>query len=221
MKKVILLFLVGMWLSTNAQIDRDQLALDISKADAANNEQLKSFIWKRHSVAFVEGKEKLTTITEFSFNEKGEIQAKMIDAKTTVKQKPGIRGAIQQNAAEDNMEYVQKALELSLAYSFMTKGQLIDFFSKAEITEKDGIIEATAGNVIVKGDKLTIQVESATKLFLNKKFSSFLGQDPVDGVFEYAKFNSGISHGSKSVLNLPTKKAVINSENKDYSQRVQ
>jgi hypothetical protein len=221
MKKIILLFLVGMWFSTNAQIDRDQLALDISKADAANNEQLKNFIWKRHSVTFVEGKEKLITVTEFSFNEKGEIQAKMIDAKTTVKQKPGIRGAIQQNAAEDKMEYVQKALELSLAYSFMTKGQLIDFFSKAEITEKDGIIEATAKDVNVKGDKLTIQVESATKLFLNKKFSSFLGEDPVDGVFEYAKFSSGISHGSNSVLNLPSKNAVIKSENKDYSQRVQ
>lgn len=221
MKKIILLFLLGMWFSANAQIDRDQLALDISKADAANNEQLKSFIWKRHSVTKVEGQEKLTTVTEFSFNEKGELQAKMIDAKTTVKQKPGIRGAIQQNAIEDNLDYVQKALELSLAYTFMTKGQLIDFFSKAEITEKDGIIEATAKDVNVKGDKLTIQIESATKLFLSKKFSSFLGQDPVDGTFEYAKFSSGVSHGSKSVLNLPTKKAVINSENKDYSQRVQ
>jgi len=221
MKKIgLFLILAGMWISTFAQIDRDKLALDISKADAANTEQLKSFIWKRYSVASVEGQEKLNTVTEFSFDEKGELKAKMIDAATTVKKKPGIRGKMQENAAEESLEYVQKALELSLAYNFMTKGQLIDFFSKAEITEKGGIIEATAKDVIVKGDSLTILVESSTKLFLNKKFSSMLGTDPISGVIEYEKFSSGVSHVSKSVLNLPSKKAVINAVNKDYSQRV-
>ncbi len=221
MKKIIILFFVGFCVTTYAQVDRDQLSLDISKADAANTEKLKAFIWKRASVALVDGQEKLSTLTEFSFNEKGEIQAKNIDAKTTVKQKPGLRGAMQKNAAEESLDYVSKALDLSLGYAFMTKGQLIDFFSKAEITEKDGIITATAKDVNVKGDVVTLKIESSTKLFIEKTFSSLLGKDAISGAFQYGKFSSGISHGTTSVLNLPAKKAVIKSENKDYSQRVQ
>jgi hypothetical protein len=70
-----------------AQIDKDQLALDVNKADAANTELLKAFIWKRQSVVSVSGAVKLTTLTEFSFDEKGELKSKVIDSKTTVKQK--------------------------------------------------------------------------------------------------------------------------------------
>lgn len=221
MRKFLIIIIAGICMSTHAQIDRDQLSLAVSKADAANMEQLKPFIWKRYSTASVGGQVKLNTVTEFSFDETGKLIAKVVDATTTVKQKPGIRGQIQQNAAEDNLDYVQKALELSLAYTFMSKGQLIDFFSKAEITEANGIIEASAKDVQVKGDFLLIRVESSTKLFLYKKFSSILDGDPISGEINYGKFSSGVSHGTTSVLTLPVKNAVINSENKDYSQRVQ
>ncbi len=220
MNKVILVVFIFLNLTAAAQIDTEQLSLDISKADAANTEQLKNFIWKRYSTVIVNSEPKLNTVTEFSFDETGKLVTKLIDSETTVKQKPGIRGQIQQNAAEENMDYVQKALELSMAYTFMSKGQLLDFFSKATVTEKDGIIEATAKDIYVKGDMLTIRVESSTKLFLQKKFSSLLENDPVSGEINYAKFSSGVSHGSTTVLNLPSKKAVINAENKDYSQRV-
>jgi hypothetical protein len=204
----------------SAQVDKDQLALAINKADEANTEQLKSYMWKRKSDAFVEGVLKLTTITEFSYDAAGKLQAKVIDAQSTVKQKPGIRGKIQEGAAEDKMDYVGKALELSLAYTFMTKGQLIDFFGKATVTVKDGFIEATASDVYVKGDKLTILVDAATNLYLNKKFTSLLGKDPVDGEIRYEKFSSGVNHGSTTVLNMPAQKMKIDAKNQDYSQRV-
>jgi len=75
--------------------------------------------------------------------------------------------------------------------------------------------------VQVKGDVVTLKIESSTKLFIEKSFSSLLGKDAISGAFQYGKFSSGISHGTTSVLNLPAKRAVINSENMDYSQRVQ
>ena len=97
-----------------------------------------------------------------------------------MKQKPGLRGKAQQNAAEDKMDYVGKALELSSAYTFMTKGQLLDFFSKATVTEKDGVIEATGADVYVKGDKLTILGRQENQSYTRKRtFSSLLGKDPV------------------------------------------
>jgi len=72
----------------------------------------------------------------------------------------------------------------------------------------------------MEGDKLTVTVEKATLLFLDKKFSSKVGEDPIDGEIKYAKFSSGISHGSETIMNLPGKNAVINAKNQDYSQRI-
>ena len=220
MKKLLLLICFLPAMICSAQIDKDQLALAINKADEANTEKLKAFIWKRKSDAFVDGVLKLTTITEFSYDASGKLQAKVVDAASSVKQKPGIRGKIQESAAEDKMDYVGKALELSMAYTFMTKGQLLDFFGKATVTEKNGIIEATATDVNVKGDKLTIVVEAATNLYLSKKFSSLLGKDLIEGEIKYEKFSSGINHGSTTVLNMPAQKMKINAINQDYSQRV-
>jgi len=220
MKKIFILLCFITTLFCSAQVDKDQLALAINKADEANTEQLKSFIWKRKSDVSIEGTHKLTTITEFSYDAAGKLQTKLIDAESSVKKKGGIRGKMQENAAEDKMDYVSKALDLALAYTFMTKGELIDFIGKAAITEKNGIIEATAENVNVKGDKLTIQVEASTYLFLNKKFSSLLGKDPVDGEIKYEKFSSGVNHGSETVLNMPAQKMKIDAKNQDYSQRI-
>lgn len=204
-----------------AQIDAEQLALDVSKAEAANTEKLKDFIWKRYSTATVDGEAKATLITEFKFDENGELKATQVGGESNVKKKPGIRGRIQESAFENNVEYISKGLELALAYSFMSKGQLLDFFEKGTITEKDNAIEVTAEGVYMEGDKLTVLVDKATKLFINKKFSSMVDEDPIDGELKYGTFSSGISHGTETILHFPGKNAVINAENKDYSQRIE
>ena len=203
-----------------AQTDKDQLALAVSKAEDQNNEKLRAFLWKRKSDVSIDGQVKLTTITEFSYDAQGKLQAKLVDAETTVKKKPGLRGRAQANAAEDKMEYVEKALGLALAYTFMTKGQLLDFFAKATVTEKDNITEAAAENVYVQGDKLTIQFDSKTKLYTYKKFSSLLGKDQVNGEIKYDKFSSGVNHGSETLLDMPAQKMKIAAKNQDYSQRM-
>lgn len=220
---LFVLIALGVYITSFAQIDTDQLSLDISKAEAANLEQMKSYLWKRVAVATVDGEKKLTATADLNFNADGKLDVKVIDTDTDVKQKRGVRGKMQAKTAQGNMDYVQEALKLAVSYTYMTKGQLIDFFGKAKITEKDGIYIATAGDVFIKGDSLTVYVEKETKLFTQKKFSSFLGEDkdPISGDIPYAKFSTGVSHATGSVLNLPAKKAVINATNQDYSKRVQ
>jgi len=221
MRNLIIILFAGFCMTAFGQIDTDQLSLDISKADANNMEQLKSFIWKQASVVTVDGTEKLSVLNEFSIDDDGKVNVTNIDADTDVKQKRGIRGRVQANAAESNMEYVEQALNLAIQYSFMSKGQLLDFFDKAVITEADGIITATGSDIFVEGDKLTVKVEEATKLFTHKEFSTMMGDDPVSGEIIYGKFKSGVSHATSSVLNLPGKGAVITSKNKDYVMKVQ
>ncbi|MBL7845700.1 MAG: hypothetical protein KF846_12015 [Cyclobacteriaceae bacterium] len=222
MKNIIstLALLLAFMLPAYSQVDKEQFALAISKADEANIEKLKAYIWKRKSDVSIDGQVKLTTITEFSFDDQGKLQAKVVDAESSVKQKPGVRGRVQQNAAEDKAEYVQKALELSMAYTFMTKGQLLDFFSKASVSEKDGKLEAIAENVYVQGDKLTIWVDKKTNLYTKKVFSSLLGKDPIDGEINFEKFSSGVNHGTTTIINMPAQKMRIDAKNQDYSQRI-
>jgi pyruvate formate-lyase activating enzyme-like uncharacterized protein len=220
MKKILYLICLFPALLCSAQIDKDQLALAVNKADEANTGQLKSMIWKRKSDVFIEGALKLTTITDFSYDANGKLQAKVIDSQSTVKDKKGIRGKIQENSAEDKMDYVSNALDLALKYTYMTKGELIDFFGKATVTEKNGIIEATAENIYVNGDKMTVLIEAATNLYIFKKFSSVLGKDAIDGQIKYEKFSSGVNHGSTTTLNMPAQKMKIEAVNQDYSVRM-
>jgi len=215
------LFLLTICAALFAQIDKEQLALDMSNSESANTEQLKAFIWKRYSTATVDGEVKATVITEFKFDENGELKATQVGGESNVKKKPGIRGRIQENAIENNVDYISSALELAVSYTFMSKGQLLDFVEKGNVTEKGNAYEISAGNVYKEGDKLTVLVDKETKLFINKKFESMLDEDPIDGELKYGTFSSGISHGTTTVLNLPGKNAIINAENKDYSQRIQ
>jgi hypothetical protein len=220
MKTIISLLFTFCFFALAAQTEKEKLALNVSKAESENYDKLKEYIWKRQSNVFIDNQLKLTTITEFSFGSDGKLTPKVIDAKTTVQQKPGFRGAAQKSAAEDKLDYVQKALELSLMYAFMSKGELVDFFDKATISTKDGMIEAVAANVHVQGDKLMVRIDPSTSLFLYKEFTSLLGNDIIEGKLNYDKFSNGTVHGTMTTLNLPVQRMRIDGLNKDYTIRV-
>ena len=93
MKKLslALLILIGLGFASIAQIDRDQLSLDISKADAANTGQLMAFIWKMNSIVMVDGAQKATALNEFSIEDDGKVSVTNLSSDTDVKKKRGIR----------------------------------------------------------------------------------------------------------------------------------
>lgn len=221
MKHLITAALFFVAIATVAQeINKTDLSLKVTEANQKNNAALKAYIWKKKTEAFINGQSKLTTLTELKFNDKGDPEATLVDASTTVKKKPGLRGKAQANAAEQKLDYVEKAVQLSANYTYMTKGELIDFFDKATVTKKGDIIEATAENFKVQGDKLTIQFDAKTYLYKNKKFNTLLGKDLVEGEVTYANFTSGTNHVEDINLNLPAQSMIIKSKNQDWTQRV-
>ncbi len=224
MKKVKTILILSLFLisisQSKAQIDKEKLSLQISKAEEANQLKLREYVWKRRSDVFVESQLKLTTVTEFSYSSEGKLQTKVVDSETSVEKKPGLRGRAQANAAETKLEYIDKALKLALEYTFMTKGELLDFFGKATVTEKDGLIEAVADNVHVDGDRLLVRIDPQSHLFTYKEFTSLLDNYKVEGKLNYENFSGGTNHMSSSTLNLPGQKMTIDSKNQDYSIRV-
>lgn len=207
---------------TQAQDDMDALSLQVSKAEAANLDKLKAYIWKRQSDTYVSEVLKATVVMECKFDTAGKLVVTPTDAKTTVQEQRGIRGRMQQSAMEENMDYVEKALDLSMGYIYTSKGQLLDFFSRSKLTKlENGTLVITGSNVYVKGDQLIVHVDPITNLFIYKGFTSTLGADPISGAAYYEKFaSSGVNHVTNTTLLLPAKKAKIVATNKDYSQRV-
>ncbi|HQU99673.1 MAG TPA: hypothetical protein PLO59_00880 [Bacteroidia bacterium] len=221
MKLIILCFGMAIsFVNTMAQTDREQLSLAVSNAEAQNQQKLKEYVWKRKSQVFIESQLKLTTVTEFSYTPEGKLNTKIIDATTTVKKKPGIRGAAQENAAESKLDYIEKALALAMSYTFMSKGEMIDFFSKATITKSAEKIIAIASDVHVSGDKLEIHIDPKSNLYLFKKFESLLGNEKVAGKLNYENFQNGTNHISTTTLNLPAQKMDIEAQNQDYTIRI-
>jgi hypothetical protein len=220
--KIMIALLVGVIaFTTQAQIDKEALSLSISKAEDANLQKLKAYLWKRKSDVYMGGQVKATVFTEFSFDATGKLQAKVVDATSDIKKKPGLRGKMQANAIGDKMDYVTKALEVSIQYAYMTKGELLDFFSKATVSKKeDGTLVATADNVYVQGDKLTVHVDPTTNLFKYKEFKSLVGKDPLSGQVNYESFSSGVSHVATTNMDMPAQKMMVKALNQDYSQRV-
>lgn len=209
-------------LSAHSQIDKDQLALEVSRVDADNTEKLKEYIWKLHADVTGEGGNKTTLISEFQYDETGELNVRVVDGETNIQKKPGVRGKMQQNAIESKVEYVGKAMKYALAYTYMSKGQLLDFFDKAEVTEKDGIITAKGNNIYVEGDDLTINIDAESKLYLSKRFSTKMNEDPISGEVEYDTFkSSGVNHITTTKLNMPAENVSIVGENKDYTIRIE
>jgi len=207
--------------AASAQLDKEALSLNISKAEDANLQKLKVYLWKRKSDGYIQGQLKATVYSEFSFDNSGKLQVKVVDATSDIKKKPGLRGKMQESAINDKAEYIAKALDMSIQYTYMSKGQLLDFFGKATISKKeDGTLVATAENVYLQGDKLTVHIDPATNLFKYKEFKSLLGKDPINGHVNYEAFNSGVSHVSTTNLEMPAQKMTVKAVNQDYSQRV-
>jgi len=212
---------VALSLSGFSQIDKDQLALEVSKVDAENTEKLKEYIWKLHADVFGEGGNKTTLISEFKYDDTGELNINLINGETNIQKKPGIRGKMQQSEIEGKVDNVAKAMQYALGYTYMTKGQLLDFFDKAEVIERNGVLTAKGKDIYVTGDELIINIDAATKLFLSKSFSTKMNADPISGEVLYDTFkSSGVNHITTTKLDLPAESVKIEGENKDYTIRI-
>lgn len=209
-------------LSAQAQIDKDHLALEISKVDAENTAKMKKYIWKLYADVFGEGGNKTELISEFQYDEAGELNIRLVDGETNIEKKGGLRGQMQQNAIESKVEYIASAMKYALAYTYMSKGQLLDFFDKAELTVKGNILTAKGKNIYVNGDELTINIDAKSKLYVSKSFSTIMNNDPISGEVEYGIFkSSGVNHITTTKLDMPAQIVKIVGENKDYTIRVE
>lgn len=203
-----------------AQSDPTQLALNISKAYTQNLDELKKYVWKRTTDLYMDTQKVATVITGLSFTADGKLSPQVIEMKSYVKQKPGIRGNMQDKKAQELADYYAKALEQSFRYLFMSKGDLVDFFDKAKIDESGADIVATAKDVYVKGDELILTVDKKTFLIKKQQYKTLMGADPVTGDMTYKKFENGLNTVSNMNINMPAQKLKGKANNYDFAKKL-
>ena len=203
-----------------AQTDPTQLSLSISKAYSKNLEELKKYVWKRKTDLYLDTQKVATVTTDLSFDASGKPVMKVVETKSYIEKKPGIRGNMQENKAEELADYYVKAIAQSSQYLFMSKGDLVDFFDKAKIDESGDDIVATAKDVYVKGDELTLTVDKKSFLLKKQQYKTMMGPDPVNGDMTYKQYENGLNTVSNMNINMPAQKLKGKATNYDFAKKL-
>jgi len=219
MKKLVSTFvivLISASISSLRAQENTQLGLDIAKAQEENRKQLMNYSWQRSAKAFSNGEEKLHTLVKVWFNTDGKMESSVLSAETTVKQKRGVRGKVQQGAGEDLAALLEKTLRSSIQYVLLSKGYWIDLIDVAEVKVEDGVVKIDAKDLLAKGDEVHYIIDSSTNLFKSIKISSAVDGKPFTSSIDFKTMSDGTNHPSHTEIIIPSESLNIVAENIDY-----
>lgn len=200
------------------EVNATDLALKISEMQANNMVSLKKYSWKRSSKIEVEGELKLVIVTQFRFDTEGKLEATQISNEWKVEKKSFIAGKKQKSAMEESQKIAEEAFNLLNQYIFMSKGQMVDFFDKADIGKsgENGAIEITANNVLIEDDKVVQMVDEKTLLVRSMIVKSILDTDNLTGTYKFETLKDGTNRPAQIIVEIPTREMKIVMENFDY-----
>jgi len=177
---------------------------------------LMNYSWQRSAKAFSNGEEKLHTLVKVWFNTDGKMESSVLSAETTVKQKRGVRGKVQQGAGEDLAALLEKTLRSSIQYVLLSKGYWIDLIDVAEVKVEDGVVKIDAKDLLAKGDEVHYIIDSSTNLFKSIKISSAVDGKPFTSSIDFKTMIDGTNHPSHTEIIIPSESLNIVAENIDY-----
>ena len=223
MKKLPAFLLIALFISlmANAQDDKAQLSLNISKVYNDNMDQLKNYVWKRTTRFYMNGAVALTTYADVSMTPDGKLKNTTTKAESSVKKEPGLRGDEQKKKEDEMVQYFADALEKSIPYVYMSKGSLVDFFEKATITTSGSSIMATVDNFYQQGDHIELTVDKNTLQYKTQSYKTTMGKDPISGTVTYKQFENGLNTVSTIDMDLPAKTMKVGATTSDFAKKMQ
>ena len=159
--------------------DPGQWALIYSDVLAKNRERLKDYSWQ-YRVEVRENNELLyVDHLDAKYGNDGRVVTQRVGQDLKIKARQGLLLKAGQEArlkdTEAKIEFLKKAIG---DYVYMTRGQVVDFFTKARKTEAVGYenaLRADGESVLVKGDSVTLIGDKSTAFPIYLAFSA-----PVD-----------------------------------------
>ena len=201
------------------EFDPSELALKIAAAQKENMASLKNYSWKQRIDLQQNGESNMDVLLQVRFNSEGKMETTKIGGESKVTQQRGLRGRAQKSKMQELQNFLDETIKLSAKYVFMSKGQMVDFFDQAKITESTemgGTIKVSGQNLFVDDDELIQWVDGTTLLNRKQVFKTSLGEDAINGEIEYKSIKDGPSRPLKIVMDVPSKGLKIITENFDY-----
>jgi hypothetical protein len=194
------------------------LAVKISDAQANNLKSLMNYSWKMSTNIEVESELKLVILTQFRFNTEGKLESTQLSNEWKVEKKKFVAGKKQKSAMEENQKVAEEAYNLLKQYIFMSKGQLVDFYEKANISKssEEGTIVLEANSVLVKDDNVVQSVDEKTFLTHSMIVKSILSTNNMTGTIKLETLEDGTSRPVQLIVEIPTKNLKIVMENFDF-----
>jgi hypothetical protein len=213
MKRLFLLFAAGfLAFSGNAQIDKTQLSLDVSKTNENNIKLLSTYTWKRTIEGFVEGEQVFLSLSSATVGPDGKPAYQVIE-KSGSSQKKSTKKQAQ--AAEN----IKNAVELVSKYIFISTGQLVDLFNKGTLSVLNDDLNAEAFNFFCKGDHIKYTYDKNSLQYKTQVISTLLNGEPIKATVTY-KFVDNLNTVDKVVLEIPSKKSKANITNTEFAKKL-
>jgi hypothetical protein len=224
MKKTIIFcsFLVALCLTVTAQSNKTTLSLQVSSAAAANRAQLANYVWSRTVQVFVGGELKTTIVSSIAVGQDGKVVTTATTSTPSSKLPGGIRGDIARKKIADLKTYIDDAISVGMGYLFLNKGQMVNFFDAAGISQSGNVINVSGSSVLKPNDQLTLVVTKGTLAYVSQNFKSTVTNgDAISGTINYKTFQNGLTAINNGEFDLPAKNMKLIISNANYAKKLQ
>jgi hypothetical protein len=200
------------------------IGLSYAEAQSKNQDLLKQYKWTTHTTLQKDGDTKFDFEVACHLNEAGQMEQEVESSESDVKRKRGVRGRRQRKEAGEYDELIDQILKVVESYVFMSKGQEVDFFDKAKVTDGEGDLAGTTkvagADVSVKGDSLTKWIDP--KVFQAKRitFKFEVEGHHIEGEGMYRAIDDGPNVARLATIQIVDLKGTIQTEFTDYTKEL-
>lgn len=198
--------------SVTSSKDPADWALIYTREMEKNRKALSGYTWL-YEVTVMEGETLLyVDLLEATRTESGELKTKKIEQDLKIKKRHGLLSkAGQEKRLAEIEEKIGFLREVIQSYVYMSRGSVVDFFDKADVTEAVGYnnsLRVDGESVLRKGDYITLFGDKATAhphhLTFSVPYSDSIGVDAsVD--FRHIR-NSSVFYGAEITANFVERK---------------
>lgn len=192
----------------------------IVSAQQENAAKLREYSWKSRVEVRKDGETKNSQLYQMGFNTDGRLQQTLISETSQKLPTSGLRGLIAKKKKEDFVEMLDGLGTLAKAYSKLPSDKMQDFMTNGtvipELTPQQSFIRIQGGNVLLRGDSMTIWIDMNTHKQCKVEIQTTFDKRPVRIVSEFQYLPDGTTFMARSVIDYPSQKLTITTENFDY-----
>ena len=200
--------------TTTPQATPDDLANDAQR----NALELRHYTWKMQLETTAEDAQQPVKLYAMRYDDNGNLQKKLLSGEADNKAAwYAIRGRVKKKRARELNEWTTRLAEMVKLYTTPTRGQLLDFYTKARSTATaDGTVRFTAIGFLGTDDTATFWVDSASQTPNRFGFSTTLDGFKVMGEVEYGELTDGTRYARKVRVEVPERQVRAVVETFDY-----